>query len=347
MTNWITGYNTNSPQAAAIPVMTKNFQYGAEELGFQVLNYVDYEYMDFYPERRHNILDTFLAPVQPGDTVVMQFPMFISGAFQEDLINRLSAMPEVKIVTLTHDIPTWMYADENGTYNKNDNWMKMLKKVDGIIAANKKGAVKLREDGIKSPIVPLTVGDYIYDGPLLTKKFRKKLYYVGGREVSKVDYQGVTPFNLYTGKVGPDLEKNSSVIWHGRKPSGEILASLDGGFGIVTSENIKENNGLNFKYYVQYNNPSKLSFYLAAGLPVITTSKTAHTQWVEDRGIGLIVDDLNDIDGILQNMTQEDYDKMIAAIKPWQTAVTTGFFVKRALIAMLGAVNLGLKDALA
>lgn len=347
MTNWITGYNNDLAQAAAIPIMTKNFQQAAESIGFQVLNYTKFPGTDSYPQRRQNLLDTLVKQIQPGDTIVVQFPMFIGGVIQMDLINQLVAKPDVKVIAIIHDVPTWMIATSDGTYDLHDNWLNALRKVDGIIAANTKGAAKLRADGVIAPIVSLTVGDYLYHVPLHPKRFQKKLYYVGGRNVEGLDYHAATPFNLYTGHVSPEVAANPSVNWRGRQPSDMILSSLDGGFGIVVSDNIKEEQQQNFRYYTQFNSPTKLSFYLAAGLPIITMSRTPHAQWVKDRGIGLVVDDLNEIDHRLQQMTESQYNAMLTAIQPWQTAVSNGFFVKRALLAALGAVNLGITHKLA
>ncbi|RRG08439.1 MAG: beta-1,6-galactofuranosyltransferase [Lactobacillus sp.] len=347
MTNWITGYNNDLAQAAAIPIMTKNFQQAAESIGFQVLNYTKFPGTDSYPKRRQNLLDTLIGQIQPGDTIVVQFPMFIGGVIQMDLIDQLVAKPDVKVLAIIHDVPTWMIATSDGAYDLHDNWLNALRKVDGIIAANTKGAAKLRADGVTAPIVSLTVGDYLYHGPLHPKCFQKKLYYVGGRNVEGLDYHAATPLNLYTGHVSPEVAANPSVNWHGRHPSDVILSSLDGGFGIVVSDNIKEEQQQNFRYYTQFNSPTKLSFYLAAGLPIVTMSRTPHAQWVKDRGIGLVVDDLNEIDHRLQQITESQYNAMLTAIQPWQTAISNGFFVKRALLAALGAVNLGITHKLA
>ena len=140
--------------------------------------------------------------------------------------------------------------------------------------------------------------------------------------------------------------ESGSVTWLGRQPSDEIVSRLDGGFGVVVTENLIEKSNMNFVYYNQFNNPTKLSMYLAAGIPVIVPSKTYHASLVEKHGIGLVVDDLNDMDTIFSSMTAQDYQKMVDNVRYWQEAVSEGFFIKRALMAMLRTLELGFKDDL-
>ena len=349
MTNWITRLNASdyNQQYDAIQIVNKAVSYSARQLGFQELNITGYPNVYGNPARCRHIREAVLGVIQPGDLVVVQFPMWMHLNFQAEFFDAISAMESVRMVALIHDIPTWMFTKGEEEYDcENDFWLKQLKKFDMLMVANEKEAHKLQEDGVDVPMIQMQLWDYLYSGPRQEKKFRKKLYYVGGRDIIDINYQGATPLYIYDKHVENRVLECGSVTWLGRKPSDEIVSSLDGGFGIVVSENLIEKSNMNFVYYNQFNNPTKLSVYLAAGIPVIVPSKTYHAKLVREHGIGLVVDDLNEIDAVLAAMTAQDYQKMLDNIKGWQEAVSEGFFIKRAFFSMLRALELGFTDDL-
>ncbi|MCK8606209.1 beta-1,6-galactofuranosyltransferase [Leuconostoc citreum] len=348
MTNWITRLNAteHSQKYDAIQIVSENVANSAKELGFQELNLTGYANLNNNVSRRNNMREAVLSVIQPGDLVVVQFPMWMHLNFQAEFFDSIKNIESVRMISLIQDIPTWMFTKGNDYDRDNDFWLNQLKKFDLIVVANEKMANKLREDGVIVPMVTMGIWDYIYQGPRKDKLFKKKLYYVGGRDIVDIDYTCSTPLHFYNKNTEKKVLDCGSVTWNGRKPSDEIVAEIDGGFGIVVSDNIKEKSNMNFVYYNQFNNPTKLSLYLAAGIPLIVSSKTPHAAFVKEHGIGLVVDDLNDIDQMLATMIALDYQKLINRVIPWQKAVCEGYFVKRALMAMIRYVDLGIEDDL-
>ena len=349
MTNWITRLNaaTYNQQYDAIQIVSKNVALSARQLGFQELNITGYPNISDQSLRRHHIREAVLGVIQPGDLVVVQFPMWTHLNFQSEFFDTIKGIEGVRMVALLHDVPTWMFTKGEEEYDRaNDFWLNQLKKFDFLIVANAKGAHKLQEDGVHVPMIPMQLWDYYYKGPRQEKEFKKKLYYVGGRDIIDSTYRAATPFYIYDRHVEKKVLENGSITWLGRQPSDEIVSRLDGGFGVVMTENLIEKSNMNFVYYNQFNNPTKLSMYLAAGLPVIVSSKSYHASIVKEQGIGLVVDDLNEIDHIFSKMNAQDYYKMVDKVKAWQEAVSEGFFIKRALISMLRTLELGFRDDL-
>ena len=349
MTNWITRLNATNYQQQydAIQIVSKNVAHSAQALGFQELNITGYPNISDQAMRRHHIREAVLGVIQPGDLVVVQFPMWTHLNFQAEFFDTIKGIEGVRMVALLHDIPTWMFTKGEEEYNRaNDFWLNQLKKFDLLIVANEKGAHKLQEDGVHVPMIPMQFWDYFYQGPRQEKQFKKQLYYVGGRDIIDTTYRASAPLYIYDRHVEQKVLESGSVTWLGRQPSDEIVSRLDGGFGVVVTENLIEKSNMNFVYYNQFNNPTKLSMYLAAGLPVIVSSKTYHASLVKEHGIGLVVDDLNEIDQIFSSMTAADYQKLVDNVKPWQEAISNGFFIQRALFAMLRALELGFSDDL-
>ncbi|MEI3535629.1 MAG: hypothetical protein V8R16_02480, partial [Bacilli bacterium] len=60
-----------------------------------------------------------------------------------------------------------------------------------------------------------------------------------------------------------------------------------------------------FGKYLKYNNPHKLSLYLAAGLPVIVWSKSAIAKFVIDNNVGICVNNLNEINDKIKKSNYE------------------------------------------
>lgn len=351
MTNWITNLNQDDPKNAngAIQLITSSLGYAASEIGFQELNYKTFEQANYINlKERMNMINAILDQVQAGDTVFFQFPMFAGQRFSEDFMVRLFERDKLKRVAVIVDIPPWMNAVSDDDYDtKNNGWFEWLKRFDLLIVANEKEARHLRRDGVHVPMISVVLGDHMYRGPLRQKRFLKQLHFVSGRKIQGLKYQAATRLNIYGLDASSEVKENPSVVWRGYHPSAAIMASLEGGFGIVTANNnIIESRNSVWQYYTQYNNPTKLSFYLAAGLPVITTSVTPHAQLIRDRHLGLVVDDLNEIDRVLSQLSMDDYQAMLSAVVPWQTAVRSGFFIKRALLAAIQTLNLNLKDQL-
>lgn len=348
MTNWITRLNASeyNQKYDAIQIVNQNVTQSAKELGFQELNITGYPNISNNITRRQHIREAVLGVIQPEDLVVVQFPMWTHLNFQAEFFDAIKNIESVKMVALIHDIPTWMFTEGNDYNRDNDFWLNQLKKFDLIMVANDKMAQKLYEDGVDVAMIPMQIWDYCYRGPKQEKLFRKKLYYVSGRDIMDIDYTASTPLYFYNKNVENAVLAYGSVTWAGRKPSDEIVAEIDGGFGIVVSDNIKEKSNMNFAFYNQFNNPTKLSLYLAAGIPLIVASKTPHSKLVAEHGIGLVVDDLNDIDQILAKITAAEYQQMLERVKPWQEAVCKGYFVKRALMAMIRYIDLGIEDDL-
>ena len=62
--------------------------------------------------------------------------------------------------------------------------------------------------------------------------------------------------------------------------------------------------------YLKYNNPHKISLYLAAGLPVIIWKEAALAEWISNRKLGIAVERLDQIEELLDMMRQEEYEEM-------------------------------------
>lgn len=349
MTNWITRFNgrLESENQQTTVQISANVAKAAQELGFQELNYVPFDNLGEQPDRRRSLIETILRPVQPRDLVVVQFPLWEQLDFQAEFIDYLKRIKQIKVIALVHEVPTWLYADDGDrSVIKNDFWFTQLRKFDLLVVANEKQARRLVKDEIDIPMVSLQLWDYPYAGPLQEKQFRKQLHYISDQAVTALDYRGSTPIMFYNTEVDEKVANNPSVKHIVGLARDNLIAELADGFGLVNTVNITEATNPNVVRNSQYNDPIELSMYLAAGMPVVVPDSSAHAQLVKQHHLGLVIHDLNEIDEALSHMTIADYQEMVAAIEPWQKAVSTRYFVKRALMAGMRKVNLGFDNFL-
>lgn len=351
MTNWITEVEDNdfvSRRASGI-IANKMAAESISEVGFRKLHYpriYSAKLHEMGKEARWEYLEALLSCVLPGDTVIVQYPLWTNNTeFELEFVNYLKIERKAKIVAMVWDIISWVQDNRDRDY-KGDASLWMLNKYDLVIAANPKMAKRLREEGgVTRPMMPMHLTDILYSGPLKQKQFKKEFYYVAtGIDPAMIqEYPTQMPIN-FIGPNGNVKDAPDYVRLLGAMDTNDIPYQLDGGFGLLYYP--QEGGYKGMHRYGEYNNPMKLSLYLAAGLPVILLSNSAHAKWIKEQGVGLIIDSLSDIERVVNEVTEADYEQMLENIKPWQKAVSTGFFTKNAALEAVRCVNLGFEDYL-
>ena len=86
-----------------------------------------------------------------------------------------------------------------------------------------------------------------------------------------------------------------------------------------------------FGNYLRFNNPHKLSLYMATGIPVVVWDQSAIADFVEKNNIGIIVSDLIDLNDKLSDISLDSYNKMVKNVKLIQEKVLGGGYFKAAI----------------
>lgn len=347
MTYWITELiDKEGSNKEALYLMNKTAVESAKRLEFIPIHYERYEGLANQGERRRIIIETLLNAVQPGDTIVVQYPLYITNInFLSEFIDYLKNDRKAKIVALVHDIYPYMYGEDFDP--KTDFWLNQLRKQDLLLVANEKVANRLYSDEVLVPMIDMKLHDYIYEGNIREeKKYIKELHYASGRQIVQLDYLGQTPLHIYGWGPGLDLDSYPTVDYKGSLPSDELMISLESGFGLVNSFEIIEKSNPGWREYSKWNNPTKLSLYLAAGIPVVVHAESPHAELIKKYNIGLVLNHLNDIDQVLSEMTEENYQQMIKNVKPWSKAIRNGYFMKRSFRLVKEYLELGFDEGL-
>lgn len=131
--------------------------------------------------------------------------------------------------------------------------------------------------------------------------------------------------NLYGN--GNEKINNKKIFYKGTFQSDNPL-TISGKLGLVWDGNYDDSDANElFKNYTRYNNPHKLSCYLAVGLPVIVWSKSAISEIVEKYNIGYQIGNLYDIN----NIDLSDYDEKKKNVEKLSTKLRDGFFTKEVM----------------
>ena len=125
---------------------------------------------------------------------------------------------------------------------------------------------------------------------------------------------------------------NEKMLYKGVFNPEELPNKLEGNLGLVWDGNYDESDEyVTFKFYTKYNNPHKLSCYIAAGLPVIVWNKSAIADFVRKYNIGYEISNLYEIN----NLDFSDYEKKKENVKDLTKKVRNGYFTRKIMKVVL------------
>lgn len=264
------------------------------------------------------------------------YPFFLPNLSSKILNNK-------KFILYIHDI--------NGLRDSDDYYLKkelkLFNKAVFIIAHNNKMKQFLVENGVsKEKIYILECFDYLcknekkkelnniskirticYAGNL-SKEKSKFLYQIDDK---KINFK----LNIYGKGVNGDI--NEKINYKGVYNADEVRKMLDGDIGLVWDgcfDSQDENEY--YKNYTKYNNPHKLSCYLAADLPVIVWEKAAMAEFVKKNNIGYTINNIYDINKI----DFSDYDVKKKNAKLIGEKIRKGYYTTKVLNEIINKNNI-------
>lgn len=288
-----------------------------------------------------------LSVLKEGDALLVQFPPRSHSVLFPRLYKQLRKKG-VRVTFLIHDLERMRYIHLSDVSFKKRVRIFMeesllLKQADTVICHNEKMKQFLTEQGTSpDKLVPLGIFDYLTDAvpdpmpadrPVETVGNRviiagnlspeKCVYLTGLQDVPDVQFQ------LYG--VGFEDRGQENVSYRGSFLPEELVASLEGDFGLVwDGTSVDTCTGI-FGNYLRLNDPHKLSLYLTAGLPVIVWSEAAVADFVKEHRVGLVVASLKEIPAALHRLTPAAYTEMAENAAKLSKQLRDGHFLKTAL----------------
>ena len=146
-------------------------------------------------------------------------------------------------------------------------------------------------------------------------------------------------WNLYGPNYVPNVMGRDNIIYCGCYAPDVLQSKIEGMFGLVwDGDSIKTCTGASGEY-LKYNNPHKLSFYLASGIPVIVWAEAAVSELVLKEEVGIAVSSLENLGDVLSAIKKEQYEKLCQNARNFSSKVQSGWFLTRALQIALRQLN--------
>ncbi len=271
--------------------------------------------------------------LRKGDRLVLQYPLKKYFTF----VCRMAHLRGAKVIVVIHDL---------GSFRRKkltvEQEIRRLSHSDYIIAHNGQMKRWLTDKGCSVPIGELGIFDYlsetmapsresvhkpfevVYAGSLSRRK-NTFLYKVG-------TYAHSFRFNLYGNGFELDKAEGKDCFnCKGFVRSDDLIATVQGDFGLVWDGTSVDGCTGDFGEYLKYNNPHKTSLYIRCGLPVIIWKKAALAEFVRINHIGICVASLADLDSVLNTLSTQEYNEMKENVKKISERLRQGYYILKAL----------------
>ena len=313
--------------------------------GYQplLLTVEDWYQMGTVKAQRHKAkaLAQAFSQLKSGDQLLIQFPMLHHSFFTTRLVRKIQRRG-VQVYFIIHDLEALRYANLDTVPLKHKirvhlQESSLLKVVDGVIAHNPIMKSVLVEKGIpEHKLVSLEIFDYLIPN-YQEKDGQSKdqpIIVAGNLAQEKAGYLYQLParpaYNLYG--IGFDESRAlENEAYFGSFLPDELPAALGGGFGLVWDGDSAETCSGVFGEYLRYNNSHKASLYLASGFPLVVWKQSALSHFVLEKNCGVAVESLHDLKNTIENLSDADYQELVANAKNIGKKIRDGFYLTSAL----------------
>ena len=279
--------------------------------------------------------------LKSGDQLLIQFPMLHHSFFTTRLVRKIQRRG-VKVYFIIHDLEALRYANLDTVPLKHKirvhlQESSLLKIADGIIAHNPVMKSVLVDKGIEEDkIVSLGIFDYLIPNfqEKTTQTKDQPIIVAGNLAQEKAGYLYALPetpiYNLYG--VGFDESRAlENEAYFGSFLPDELPAALEGGFGLVWDGDSADTCSGVFGEYLRFNNSHKASLYLASGFPLVVWKQSALSHFVLEKNCGIAVESLHDLKNTIENLSDADYQELVANAKRIGKKIRDGFYLTSAL----------------
>lgn len=274
--------------------------------------------------------------IKRNSYVYIQYPYYKNNKKIYTFLKFIKKIKRVKIVALIHDIDSIRFKE---MIDKKKEEIQRLNRFDFIISHNESMSNWLIKNGVNKPTYNIDIFDYLLNFKKLEDKNIRKtdIAFAGNLDENKsgfiyklMDNNCKFTMNLY----GPNFNTkivNNNIKYKGQFLPEELISKLEGKFGLIwDGDSTEECSGISGQY-TKYNNPHKLSMYIAAGLPIICWENMAISKFVRNNKVGICISNLNDINEVIYSIKDEQYSDMVNNVLEIRERVIDGKYTAIAL----------------
>lgn len=296
-------------------------------------------------------LRTYFRNVSAGDTIFIQYPLYISYPAFLQVVYYLRFFKRCRLVFIIHDINSLRIDSDAGlrgmghTNNATlslKNELRILKLASDILVPTE----AMREfitntKKVSANIVVFGMYEYLSNS-LKMPVFQNQPTMIFAGNLNKAGFlsklhQSDFHYEIY-GKRPATFDLPSSLDYRGSFPSDELVSQFTGGFGLVW-DGISANDisGV-MGNYLRYNSPFKASMFLASGIPIVVWKQAAIANFIDQHHLGITVDSLSEAELIIKNLTDKQYAEFAGNARTFGLQLRKG---TRFLSVLEGTVNPG------
>lgn len=285
----------------------------------------------------------YMGSVRRGDIIVLQYPVKKYFSF----VCRMAHLRGARVIALIHDLGSMRRKKLTVSHE-----IERLMHADYVIASNATMQQWLVEHGYQHPTGHLQLFDYrssavsslrsnvaslprlVYAGALAPRKNTFLLQ----MDAEAKEYQLV----VYGNRDGlPSLKEGRHMKINGFMSPEEFIAGVEGEYGLVWDGDSLDSCTGSFGEYLRLNSPHKASFYLRAGLPLVVWSHSALAPIVESEGMGLVIDDIGQLNSLLPSLSPDHYRKLCENVGRVSHRLATGQYFREALSEAIKMLTVG------
>ncbi|MDE6369163.1 MAG: galactofuranosyltransferase [Muribaculaceae bacterium] len=268
----------------------------------------------------------FTIKLRPGDIVVLQYPI----KKYYTLLCRIAHIRHASVITLVHDL---------GSFRRKrisvGEEISRLSHSDALIVANANTIGWLKSKSLDRPMVEQVAWDFLSDAePRQQPEPPMSMSFIGALspERNAFLYSLPDPLELHLyGNGGDPSKAKGAMTVHGFATPDQLIADAKGRYGLIWyGSSTREHIGY-IGEYIKYCNPHKLALYMRAGKPIIIWRSSGAADFVEREGIGLTVDNLDNIDELINNVSEDQYQAMVKNVERIARRMAEGAYLSESL----------------
>lgn len=277
--------------------------------------------------------------LKKGDVLIVQYPQFTYVL--EFFFHALFPKKRFCVIAMIHDVESLR---ENGFISGKE--IENLNKYNYIIAHNEKMKMELNDKNVGCKVFVIDLFDYILNDDVIEFVNNNiKMEYDSNNTIAiagnldprktgylyKINESSINSLEFYLFGVLFNEHKMNIPRYKYKGVFDPNIPKLNAKWGLIWDGNSTNTcNGM-FGEYLKFNNPHKVSLYLAMGIPVIIWNKSALSDFVLKNNLGITISSLDDLEKEIKFIDPKKYIEIKNNVSVLSNKIQKGYFFNKVI----------------